>query len=264
MALAAGGLFWTAKNGGVLSSGFFFGVFRRLAAVAAGACLVLVLAGCGSLLGTGGGEDEAGKLRAENEELRAENETLRAEVEDLQGQVAEVSDEGASADVESSESTQSGSESGDSSGGDSGASSGGGSIEVAGDGDVSGSDVPDLMPEDFPLPSGAVLDYTNEGDYNFSLDFVLDSDLESLTTFYEKQLQETGWEEVDRTEYEQDGLEGVETSWEKGTYIPKGSPQDSDYEQTDQTLSLTLQEIQPSGAAGRLLWNSYKLLDESN
>lgn len=262
MALAAGGLFWTAKNGGIVSNG----IFRRLAAVAAGACLVLVLAGCGSLLGAGGGgEDEAGKLRADNEELRAENEKLQAEIEDLQGQVAEASDEGASADVESpDESTPSEPESGDSSGGDSSESSGGGDIEVAGDGDVSGEEVPEIMPEDFPLPSGAVLDYTNEGDYNFSLDFVLDSDLESLTAFYEKQLQETGWEEVDRTEYEQDGLKGVETSWEKGVYTPEGSPQDSDYEQTDQTLSLTLQEIQPSGSAGRILWNSYKMLDQSN
>ena len=69
---------------------------------------------------------------------------------------------------------------------------------------------------------------------------------------------------MDRTEYEQDGLKGVETSWERGKYIPKGSPNESNYEQTDQSLSLTLQEIQPSGSGGRILWNSYKMLDESN
>lgn len=221
-------------------------------------CLVLALGGC-----TGGGGGDAEQLRAENKELQSENEQLQQEIEDLQGQVAEADDEGTAADVDSPETTQPEDDDPTSSGA-SESGSGGEDIQVAGDGDVSGEEVPEIKPDDVPLPSSAVLDYTNEGDYNFSLDFVLDSDLESLTAFYEKQLEAEGWEEVDRTEYEQDGLEGVETSWEKGVYTPKGSPQESDYEQTDQTLSLTLQEIQPSGSAGRLLWNSYKLLDESN
>jgi len=222
-------------------------------------CLVLSLGGCAG--GGGGGDTE--QLRAENKELQSENEQLQKEIETLQGQVAEADDEGTTADVDSPEATQPKDDEASASS-DSKSGSGSGDIEVAGDGDVSGKEVPEIKPDDFPLPSGAVLDYTNEGDYNFSLDFVIDSDLQSLTAFYEEQLQQSGWEEVDRTEYEQDGLEGVETSWEKGVYIPEGSPQDSDYEQTDQTLSLTLQEIQPSGSAGRLLWNSYKLLDESN
>jgi hypothetical protein len=129
---------------------------------------------------------------------------------------------------------------------------------------VSGEPVPDIMPEDFPLPSGVTLDYTNEDDYNFNLDFVLDSDLQSLVSFYENELKAADWKEVDRTEYERDGLKGVEISWERGVFIPKDGPQDSDYEQNDQTLGLALQEIQPSGAAGRIFWNSYKLLDETS
>lgn len=79
------------------------------------------------------------------------------------------------------------------------------------------------MPEDFPLPSGATLDYTNEDDYNFNLDFVLDSDLQSLVSFYENELKAADWKEVDRTEYEQDGLKGVEISWERCLH-PKGRP----------------------------------------
>lgn len=235
-------------------------------------CPILILLGCASLLDSGD-SDDAGQLRAENKELRAENEKLQAEIEDLQAENGELQAEVAEASagdetsaVESPEATQeeaAAEESSDepSSGGDSGARR---DIEVAGPGDVSGESVPEIMPEDFPLPAGAVLEYTNEGDYNFSLDLVLDSDLASITAFYEEQLQSRGWKEVDRTEYEQDGLEGVETSWERGTYIPEGSPNDPDYEQTDETLSLTLQEIQPSGVAGRLLWNSYEMLDESN
>ena len=226
-----------------------------------GAVVAFMLAGCGGGGDSGGGA--ADRLRVENRELQSENERLQGEIEALQGQVAEADDEGTVADVDGPEETDS-EEAEPSTDDDSEGGSGGANIQVAGEGDVSGKEVPEIMPEDFPLPSGAVLDYTNEGDYNFSLDFVLDSDLESLTTFYEDELESQGWKEVDRTEYERDGLEGVETSWEKGVYVPKGSPEDSDYEQTDQTLSLTLQEIQPSGSAGRLLWNSYKLLDESN
>lgn len=233
---------------------------------------MLFLVGCASLPDSGD-SDSAGQLRAQNKELRAENEDLQAEIEDLQAEnedlqaeLAEASAGDDTSDVESPEVTQeeaAGEKPSDepSSRGDSG---GRGSIEVAGPGDVSGESIPEIMPEDFPLPAGAVLEYTNEGDYNFSLDLVLDSDLESITAFYEEQLRSRGWKEIDRTEYEQDGLEGVETSWERGTYIPEGSPDDPDYEQTDETLSLTLQEIQPSGVAGRLLWNSYKMLDESN
>jgi hypothetical protein len=232
---------------------------------------MLILVGCASLLDSGNG-DEAGQLRAQNKELRAENEELQAEIEDLQAEnedlqaeLAEASTGDGTSDVESPEVTQEEAAVEESSGEPSSEDdSAGGSIEVAGPGDVSGESVPEIMPEDFPLPAGAVLEYTNEGDYNFSLDLVLDSDLGSITAFYEEQLQSRGWKEVDRTEYEQDGLEGVETSWERGTYIPEGSPNDPDYEQTDETLSLTLQEIQPSGVAGRLLWNSYKMLDESN
>lgn len=248
-------------------------VFGRLWLVGVGVVICLVLGGCGSLIdladGSGGDSNgEVQRLRSENADLRSENEDLQVEVrelqsemEDLQAEVAQAS-AGSESAVESDEPTEQ--ESADEADSVSEESPDAGSIAVAGSGDKSGDSVPEIMPEDFPLPSGAVLEYTNEGDYNFSLDFLLDSDLASITAFYEEQLQAQGWEEVDRTEYEQDGLEGVETSWERGTYIPQGSPQDSDYEQTDETLTLTLQEVQPSGVGGRILWNSYELLDETN
>ena len=244
-------------------------VLRRSWLAGVGIVMCLTLSGCASLITSGGEADgEVQRLRSENEDLRSENEDLQAEVrelqsemEDLQAEVAQAS-AGSDSAVESADPTEQ--ESADETNSASEESPDAGSIAVAGPGDTSGDSVPEIMPEDFPLPSGAVLEYTNEGDYNFSLDFLLDSDLASITAFYEEQLQTQGWEEVDRTEYEQDGLAGVETSWERGTYIPKGSPQDSDYEQTDETLTLTLQEVQPSGVGGRILWNSYKLLDETS
>lgn len=61
-----------------------------------------------------------------------------------------------------------------------------------------------------------------------------------------------------------EGLKGVETSWERGTYIPQGSPQDSDYEQTKETLTLGVYEIEPSGVAVEIFWNDYKLLGEDS
>lgn len=202
-------------------------------------------------------------MRAQNEELRAENERLRSEVERLRADVARAGVEDESTVVEEAEPAR-----GEDPGGAASEpeeASGGGDIAVAGPGDVGGEAVPGIKPDDLPLPAGAVIEYSDEGDYNFTVELVLDSDLRSVTAFYEERLRQGGWEEVDRTEYEQDGLEGVETSWERGTYVPEGSPQgDPNYEQTDETLSLVLQEIQPSGVGGRLSWNSYKLLDETS
>ena len=265
------------RNGGSVSG---CRVFGRLWLVGVGAFICLTLGGCGALVdlasqagdsggGSGGGSgSEVQRLKSENEELRSANQDLQTEVRDLQSEVEDLQAEAAQASagsdsaVESAESTQQ--QSADEPAPSSEGSSNAGSITVAGPGDTSGESAPEIMPEDFPLPSGAVLDYADEGEYNFNLDFLLDSDLTSISAFYEDQLKAQGWEEVDRTEYEQDGLSGVETSWEHGTYIPKGSPQDSDYEQTDESLTLTLQEVQPSGVGGRIFWNSYKLLDETS
>lgn len=252
------------KGGRSLLSG------RPGVSVASGCLLALVLlAGCG---GGSGSEDaaEAGRLRAENGELRAENEDLQAEVGDLQAEIedlqAEVGELQAEAETDGSEAIQEESApEGPVAEASSEPGSDAGGVEVAGPGDVSGEPVPGIKPEDLPLPAGAVIDYADEGDYNFTLDFVLDSDLASVVGFYEERLQQAGWEEVDRTEYEQDGLEGVEVSYERGAYVPQGSPQnDPDYEQTDQTLNLILQEIQPSGVGSRISWNSYELLDETS
>jgi hypothetical protein len=74
--------------------------------------------------------------------------------------------------------------------------------------------------------------------YNFSLNFVIDSDFETSARFYDEQLSAQGWEETDRTEGTVEGLEGAETSWERGTFIPKGSPDDPDFEQTKETMTL--------------------------
>ena len=158
-------------------------LFGRLGKLGAIVCLALALSGCAGLLAGGGDSNgDVDKLQAENKELKAKNDDLQTEIEDLQKQVAEAETKGDSANIESPESTQPEStqvesKTKDNSGDNSGGGSGGGDIAVAGDGDVSGKEVPDIMPNDFPLPSGAVLDYTNEGDYDFSLDFVLDSDL---------------------------------------------------------------------------------------
>ncbi len=52
---------------------------------------------------------------------------------------------------------------------------------------------------------------------------------------------------TDRTEGTVEGLRGVETSWEGGTFIPEGSPDVPDFEQTNGTMTLEVYEIEPSG-----------------
>ena len=106
----------------------------------------------------------------------------------------------------------------------------GGGLAMAGPGDVSGEELPEAMPEDFPILTDAVVDYVSEMGYNFSLNFVIDSDFETTAGFYDEQLSARGWEETDRTEGTVEGLRGVETSWERGTFIPEGSPNDPDFE----------------------------------
>ncbi len=221
----------------------------------------LSLAGCSIIDGgLSSSSSEVENLRADNEQLREDNEQLRAENERLR---AEVADAQAGDEVEQVSSSPESVPEEDPSGVEQ-ASSGGGNLTAAGAGEVSGEAVPEIMPEDFPLPSGAVLEYTNEDFYSFSLQFVLDTDLQSTTSFYEEQLQAGGWRESGRTEYEQDGLEGLDLTWERDTFIPEDSPQESAYKQNDERVDITMQEIQPSGVIVQILWNSGKLLDESD
>ena len=221
------------------------------------ALAVALVAGCG-----GSTETNNPDLGAENRELRQENERLNGEVARLQGEVerlqGEVEDaqETAEAEPPAAESTAQEDEVQESEP----EQSSGGSLAVAGSGDVTGEELPGIMPDDFPLPAGAVADYVSETDYNFALDFVIDTDFEAASAFYDGQLPATGWEETDRTEGTVEGLKGVETSWERGSYIPEGSPQDSDYAQAKERLTLGVYEIEPSGVAVEIFWNDYELL----
>ncbi len=222
-----------------------------------------VLAGCG-----GSTETDTSDLRSENKDLRQENGRLGEEVQRLQGEVerlqGEVEDarETAEAQPEVPETeTPSATQEDEVQEAKPEESSGGG-LAVAGPGDVSGEELPGVMPDDFPIPAGAVADYVSETEYSFSLNFVIDSDFDTTGAFYDEQLAAQGWEETDRTEGTVEGLKGVETTWERGTFIPEGSPQDPDYEQTKETLTLGVYEIEPSGVAVELFWNDYELLNK--
>ena len=138
----------------------------------------------------------------------------------------------------------------------------GGGLPVAGPGEVEGEELPEAMPEDFPIPAGAVVDYASEMGYNFSLDFVIDSDFATTMDFYYEQLAAQGWEETDRTEGTVEGLKAVETSWERGTFIPEGSPDDPDFAQTKETMTLEVFEIEPSGVAVEVFWIDFELLNK--
>ena len=218
-----------------------------------------VLAGCG-----GSTETEASGLQAENKDLRQENGRLDEEVQRLQGELerlqGEVEDAGETTEPEVPE-TESTSQEDEVREAEPEESSGGG-LAVAGPGEVSGEELPRVMPDDFPIPAGAVADYVSETEYSFSLNFVIDSGFDTTGAFYDEQLAAQGWEETDRTEGTVEGLKGVETTWERGTFIPEGSPQDPDYEQTKETLTLGVYEIEPSGVAVELFWNDYELLNK--
>jgi len=129
-------------------------------------------------------------------------------------------------------------------------------------GEVEGKELPEAMPEDFPIPAGAVVDYVSETGYNSSLNFVIDSDFETTTGFYYEQLAARGWEETDRTEGTVEGLEGAETSWERGTFIPEGSPNDPDFAQTKETLTLEVFDSEPSGVAVEVFWTDFEILNK--
>ena len=219
-----------------------------------------VLAGCGGSTGT-----DASGLQSENRDLRQENGRLNEEVQRLQGEVerlqSEVEDARETAEAEQPETPVTPQEEEVQETGPE--ESPGGALAVAGPADLRGEPAPGIMPEDFPLPADAILSTVSEDYYSFNLDFALDTDLQAVTSFYDQRLGDQGWEPADRTEYEQDGLEGTETTWERGTFIPAGSPDDPNYEQVKETLNITLQEIEPSGVAGRLFWSDAELLDEN-
>jgi hypothetical protein len=178
--------------------------------------VVLALAGCGSSTGP-----DASDLEAENRELRQENGRLEGEVERLQGEVEDARETaGAEPEAPTSEPTAQEEEVREA---DPEASSGGG-LAVAGPGEVEGEELLKAMPEDFPIPAGAVADYVSEMGYNFSLNFVIDSDFETTRGFYDEQLAGRGWEETDRTEGTVEGLKGSETSWERARSSPRAAP----------------------------------------
>jgi hypothetical protein len=189
--------------------------------VRAGKLFVVLLAAAFALAGCGGstGTDALG-LEAENRELRQENERLGEEVERLQGEVerlqGEVEDARETSGAEATEPTAQGEEVREAEP----EGSPGGGLAVAGPGEVEGEELPEATPEDFPIPAGAIVDYVSEMGYNFSLNFVIDAGFETTADFYDEQLAARGWEETDRTEGTVEGLRGVETSWERGTFIP--------------------------------------------
>src|SRR3989337_1482071 len=57
-----------------------------------------------------------------------------------------------------------------------------------------------------------------------------------------------------------EGLRGAETSWERGTFIPEGSPNDPDFAQTKETMTLEVYEIEPSGVAVEVFWTDFEPL----
>ena len=235
-------------------------------AVRSGGPAVVALAAALALAGCGGStETISSDVEAENRELRQENERLEGEVERLQGEVGRLQGEVEEAretaaaepevpepaareeEVEEAEPEE----------------SSGGGLAVAGPGEVEGEELPEVMPEDLPIPAGAVADHESEMGYNFSLTFVIDSDFETTTGFYDEQLAAQGWEETGRTEGTVEGLKAVETSWERGTFIPEGSPDDPAYEQTRETMTVDVYEIEPSGVAVEVFWTDFELLNKN-
>lgn len=94
---------------------------------------------------------------------------------------------------------------------------------------------------------------------------LLDSTFEETVAFYEEQLPAEDWEELvgERVEGETEGFEGVDTSWERGTYIPQDLPQDDPtYEQTAQTLDVGVYELDPSGVQVDIRWYDSELADQ--
>ena len=98
--------------------------------------------------------------------------------------------------------------------------------------------------------------------YSSSLTFVVDSDFGTTTGFYDEQHPAQGWEETGRTEGTVEGLETVQASWERGTFIPEGRPNAPDYEQASETMIPDVYEKEPSGVAVEVFWTDFDLLDK--
>lgn len=232
-------------------------------------CLAVVLfvAGCGNPTASGDAESET-----ENRRLREENERLREDAEEPGSAVAGSGPETDSTVPETVPETTGQTEpeprqqeteppgKKQASVGSGGGT--GGTLAVAGADDVSGEPLPEVMPDDFALPAGAMSSYVYEDDTSFSLDFVLDSDHEQLASFFDEQLATRGWQETGRTEGETEGLRWVETTWERGTFVPQGSPQgDPNYEQPEESLTLTTGEVEPAGVGAVILWRDDEAAD---
>ena len=54
----------------------------------------------------------------------------------------------------------------------------------------------------------------------------------------------------------------METSWERGTFIPEGSPNDPTYEQTKETITVDVYEIESSGVAVEIFWTDFEILNK--
>ena len=58
------------------------------------------------------------------------------------------------------------------------------------------------------------------------------------------------------------GFGGRETSWVGSTFTPEGSPNDPDYEQTKETMTLDVHEIERSGVAVEVFWTDFEILNK--
>lgn len=236
----------------------------RVGAVVAivSAMVALTIAGCASS-DQGDDESRANKLEQKNEQLQQENAQLESEVERLEKEIeslrSDVADARAEASAEQATAEETQAETEDPA---SGPEESGGELQVVDPEELEGESVPDLLPDDFPLPSGGTVQNIYEDDSSVTMTILLDSTFDTAVAFYDEQLPPQGWEESDRTEGEVEGSKGVDISFDKGTFIPEGSPQDPNYEQVKEDLTLSIYELAPSGVAVDIRWFDYELADQ--
>lgn len=203
------------------------------------------------------------KLREQNEELREENAELEDEVAQLEEEAEGLLTDVAEARVEAERAEEAAGEAQaaeeESASGDSG-----GTLTAVGPDQVEGEPLPEVIPDDFPLPSGASVRDVYQDEFSFSMTILLDSTYDETLAFFEEELSPEEWEELvgDRVESTSEGFQGIDTSWERGTYTPLDSPQDDpNYEQTAETLDVGIYELDPSGVQVDVRWYDYELAD---
>lgn len=231
---------------------------RKTGTLAAGVVFLATLtaAGCGSSeQGNAGGSGSSG-LREENAQLREENANLEEEIGRLEEEAEGLRSDIAEARAEAEEA--------ESAAGQAAEDESGGTLTAVGPEELEGEPLPGLVPDDLPLPSGGSVRDVYEDDYTFSMTILLPSTFDETLAFYEERLPEVDWQEVvgDRVEGTTNGFRGVETSWDKGTYIPQDLPQDDpDYEQVAQNMDISVYELDPSGVQVDVRWYDYELSD---